>query len=335
MKPQRAPSRMLLAVVGLGSCTCQPERGQPAGPSAAREPVVAPRAVAGAAGDAAGASAVAAGDDAAAGTRGAEAGAVECEAMAFAESVDLAEASGAVYLPGDPPILVVVGDSGTRGAYAVLDADTGATLATGKLALDRGASDDLEGLSARGDTLYAITSSGWVRHWRRVGGGFEPTQAAYPVAEPGSELACKSADKTNCGPNYEGLCLDPGPVEPGACAGVAISKERGTAQCLTLGQGGRLAADPARRIEVGPGEALTGCHIDPDTGDLLVGANLFAASAVYRVRGWRQPAGAQVERLGRFGPGFPEALAAAPGGVVYRFSDTARAPSLLSKHRCR
>lgn len=257
-----------------------------------------------------------------------------CEAQSFASSVDIAEASGAVHL-GDAAALLVIGDSGTRGAYALLDADTGATTDDGRLPLDDGASDDLEGLSARGGTFYALTSAGWMRHWRRTGDGFELSAPAYPIGEPGSELACASPRRTNCGPNYEGLCLDPGPAEPGACVGVAIAKAQGLARCLVTDDAGRLRVDPARAIEVGRPKAMSGCHIDPDTGDLLVGANLFGASEVVRVAGWREPKTAIRSSLGPLGVGFPEALAAAPGGLVYRFSDLARAPSSMAKYRCR
>lgn len=252
----------------------------------------------------------------------------ECTADEFAEGIDLAEASGAVWVEasfGLPAHLVVTGDSGTRGAFVVVD-EAGALLARGALPLDRGATDDLEGLARIGDVYYAITSGGQMRQWRRTAAArFELTEEAYAID---ASLACRGV---NCGHNFEGLCL----AAPGdGCDGYAASKDEGTLVCLEVDAGGRVRADPARTIRAAIPEVLTGCDIAPE-GDLLyTGANLFGGNSVARWSGWRDPATARAEELGRQGPGFCEAIAVGPGGAVYRLSDLGGAPSLSAKVSC-
>ncbi len=272
-----------------------------------------------------------------------------CTRQAFASPLPLAEASGATYLAHpEAPVLLLVGDSGTKGAYLELDPATGAVLVSGNLPLGRGASDDLEGLTAIGDTIYGLTSSGWRRHWRRhptrTGRRrYELVRGPYPVARPGNDddgLVCASAGDINCGRNYEGLCLRDPPDPAAACAGFAVSKADGALYCLTLDADGGVRAHAEDAIAVAPAETLTGCDFAPADGrdraaDLLwVGSNAFGANRVFTVSGWQAPASARVALVGVLGVGFGEAMALGPAGAVYRFSDTASARSLADKYQC-
>jgi hypothetical protein len=275
-----------------------------------------------------------------------------CTRQAFASPLPLAEASGATYLAHpETPVLLLVGDSGTRGAFLELDPATGAVLASGRLPLGRGASDDLEGLTAIGDTIYGITSAGWMRHWRRHPGRpaarrYELVRGPYPIARPGRDdagLVCASARDVNCGRNYEGLCLhdppDAGKNPAAACAGFAVSKTDGALYCLTFEPGGAVRAHAEDPIAVAPAETLTGCDFAPPGSDraadlLWVGSNAFGANRVFTVSGWQAPASARVALVGVLGVGFGEAMALGPDGAVYRFSDTASARSLADKYHC-
>ncbi len=271
---------------------------------------------------------------------------VTCHSRALAaDSLGLPEASGATWVAagdGRPAYLLVVADSGNHGAFVEVDPATGEAIGHGYLPLDPGASDDLEGVSQRGDTFYAVTSSGWVRQFRREADGYALTRAAYPLAPPPESgrqgMVCASSLDTNCGRNYEGLCLVPapgdGPSADGECAGFALAKGDGVLYCVVVEDDGRLAVDGDRRISVAPPETLSGCAFSPDGGILWAGSNLFAGNAVYAIGGWRQPAHAEVSLVGHLGPGFAEAIAVAPGGVIYRFSDTGGAPSALDAHIC-
>lgn len=275
-----------------------------------------------------------------------------CTRQAFASPLPLAEASGATYLAHpETPVLLLVGDSGTRGAFLELDPATGAVLASGRLPLGRGASDDLEGLTAIGDTIYGITSAGWMRHWRRHPGRpaarrYELVRGPYPIARPGRDdagLVCASARDVNCGRNYEGLCLrdppDTGKDPAAACAGFAVSKTDGALYCLTMERDGAVRAHAEDPIAVAPAETLTGCDFAPAGRDraadlLWVGSNAFGANRVFTVSGWQAPASARVALVGVLGVGFGEAMALGPDGAVYRFSDTASARSLADKYHC-
>ena len=96
----------------------------------------------------------------------------------------------------------------------------------------------------------------------------------------------------------------------------------------------QAVTDSARAIAVTAAETLSGCDIAPE-GDLLwAGTNLFAGNAVFAIRGWRHPETAEATLVGHFGPGFGEAVAAGPGGAIYRLSDTGGAPSAISAHTC-
>jgi hypothetical protein len=253
-----------------------------------------------------------------------------CEPLPFAASTPVPEASGAAWLDIDgKTMLVVAGDSGNHGAYAIIDPDTGSTTESGALPLTSEASDDIEGLAARGGLMYGITSSGWIRVWRRVPKGFQLAGTPYPIAPEGSDMVC-AGRKVNCGRNYEGLCLAPAPR--GDCVGFAASKADGHLYCLT-DDGGKLVVHRDRAIAVAGRGAVSDCAFGED-GTLWVGNNVFDLGTVYRVVQWEEPANATVERVGALAIGFPEVIAAR-GDVVYRISDTGGGPSLMARFRCR
>lgn len=257
-----------------------------------------------------------------------------CSELPFAESTPLPEASGAAWLSIDGALrLVVIGDSGNDGAYAILDPETGATLEQGKLPLG-GEGDDLEGIAARGGKLYTLTSPGWMRVHERRGHGFALVDGPYPIglveAEDGSAGMVCAARRINCGRNYEGLCLQPGPAA-GRCAGFAASKTDGHLYCLAE-RDGRLQLDPAASIAIARRGVVADCAFSDD-GRLYVGTNLFDVGTVYRVTGWQDPARARVARIGPLLIGNPEVLAVR-GDAFYRMSDTNGAPSFMKKYRC-
>lgn len=269
-----------------------------------------------------------------------------CEAVAFAESTPVPEASGAAWLTIDGALaLVVIGDSGNDGAYVVIDPETGTTREQGTLPLG-GGNDDLEGLAIRDEKLIAVSSSGWIREWKRIERGFELVAGPYPLApvdlpdkgtvgrdEPG--MVC-SERRTNCGRDYEGLCLAPPGAESSACVGFVAAKADGMLYCV-VDRDGKLAVERAVAIPITGGKRISDCAFS-ETGTLVVGSNLFDAANVYRVTGWREPATAKVELLGPLGIGFPEAIAirsSAADTTIYRLSDTGGAPSLMAKYRCR
>jgi len=259
----------------------------------------------------------------------------ECRPVPFEKTIDVPEASGAVWVEasfGLPAHVLVVGDSGTHGAFAIIDADSGAGLAKGRLPLDGRSSDDIEGLSRSGDVYYALTSGGYMRHFKRTAAAkFELTAPSYPLGG----VTCSSPHKTNCGHDFEGLCLaDPAP--PGGCAGFAAAKHDAELICLARGDSGRLRPDASQVIHVAIPRALSDCAMSPpgDEQTLYAATNMFGGNALYQVGGWRDPAHAQVEHLAGAGIGFIEAVAVAPGGIVYRFSDTATQTSGMGKYSC-
>ena len=258
---------------------------------------------------------------------------LSCTAQPFASSVDLAEASGATLLADGS--IMVVGDSGTNGAYVRLDPRSGEVLSEGKLKLDSGASDDLEGLSRIGDVLYAITSSGWMRHFSIDGDRFDPVVMSYPIAPKDKrKLVCKTAHDTNCAQNYEGLCLRPDVSEGEHCAGFAAAKTSGKLFCLRLDKAGRLQLDAQHAIDVAAPQSLSGCHFDKQ-GRVWFGTNLFAANNIGFVEDHQDLQKPTITHVGPVGLGFGEAIAIVESDQVFRFSDTAGSPSLLSKYICR
>ena len=280
--------------------------------------------------------------DAAAGSVGS--GAWNCEQLPFAESTPVPEASGAAWMTiGGKQALVVVGDSGNDGAFGVIDPDTGATLDQGKLPLGNGASDDLEGVDARGDRLYGLTSAGWMRVWRRNGSGFELVDGPYPIGDVdpnlrgngnkppnGDGMVC-SGERGNCGRNYEGLCLAPRGINPLPCVGFAAAKADGHLYCLTETDG-HFRVHRDRAIAIAPPGMVADCAFD-DHNALWVGSNIFDLGSIYNVDPWIDPAKTRVARIGPVGIGNSEVIAVR-GDVIYRMSDTNGSPSLMAKFRC-
>ncbi|HEY6175850.1 MAG TPA: hypothetical protein VIX73_15435 [Kofleriaceae bacterium] len=268
---------------------------------------------------------------------------MHCAPLAFAASTPVPEASAAAWLAIDgKPALLVVSDSGNAGAYGLIDPDTGATTETGKLPLSDDVSDDIEGLSARGDRIYGLTSSGWILVWQRRGAGFALVGAPYPLGPidlpdtkagrhpPSSDGMVCNGRAVNCGRNYEGLCLAPAPRSPD-CIGFAASRADGHAYCLTE-QAGRLVVHHDRAIAIAKPGTLADCAFGDD-GALWLGGNLFDLGRVYRVTQWDDPAHARVELVAPLLVGNPEVLAVR-GDVVYRMSDMDSAPSPMAKFRC-
>jgi hypothetical protein len=287
------------ALVALGGCRCGGSRSEP--PSEPEPPAAraAPDAVATAAGD------------------------EGCAALPFADSIDLAEASGADLVP-DGSALMVVGDSGHRGSYVLLDPESGAVLESGQLEHEPAQGDDFEGLARRGERVLTITSSGFVQTYERIEGGFARRGGAYAIAE--APWVCEPG-RANCGPNWEGLCL--GELDPahGGCAGFVASKRDGKLYCVELDADGRLALEPSRSIQVSPPQTLAGCAID-GRGHPWAVTNLIGASAILEVAAdWTVTA-----RLS-WAPGSSEAVAFR-GADIYRFSDTSGRPSLANRYRC-
>ncbi len=300
-------------------------------------------------------------------TAGDAATGVTCEALPFAESTPVPEASGAAWMTIDGALrLVVVSDSGNHGAYGLVDPESGATVEQGRLPL-HGSTDDLEGLTVRGATLIGITSPGWILEWERRGHGFALVDGPYalgPVDLPptggngdkppkGDGMVCDGT-RTNCGRNYEGICLAPPPANPTSginplrTVGFAASKADGHLYCLTGFHDAHDLAihrdrddidatgahSPAHRaIAVARPGVLADCAFD-EAGRLYVANNLFGMSTVSRVDGWADPVHARLVPLATLGAGFPEVLAVR-GDVFYRMSDTGGSPSLMGKFRCR
>ncbi|MGN6110126.1 MAG: hypothetical protein ACTHU0_33780 [Kofleriaceae bacterium] len=272
-----------------------------------------------------------------------------CSELPFAESTPVPEASGAAWLEIDGKLgLVVISDSGNDGAYGVIDPETGETLEQGKLPLG-GDGADLEGIAARGNRLYVISSPGWIRVYERAAGKFALVDGPYPLGPidlddkggglgdkppKGNGMVC-GATHTNCGRNYEGLCLaPPSALGPGVrCAGFAAAKADGHLYCI-VERNGKLSVEYADAIKVARPGVIADCAFSDD-GALYVGSNLFDLAAVYRVDGWRDPGTASGAKLGSLGVGFPETIAVR-GDVIYRMSDTGGSgPSLMKKFRCR
>lgn len=275
-----------------------------------------------------------------------------CEALPFAASTPVPEASGAAWMTIEGKRrLVVVSDSGNRGAYGLIDPETGATVEQGTLPLNH-STDDLEGLTTRGDRLVGITSPGWILEWKRSKTGFELVDGPYPLGPvdlppnavhagigdrppAGSGMVCDGT-RTNCGRNYEGICLQPLPTDgknPLLAVGVAAAKADGTVYALTgFHEGHDLAVSHERSIKVAAPGQLADCAYDA-SGALYVANNLFGLSTVSRIDNWLDPQRATITPIGSLGGGFPEGLAV-DGDVFYRFSDTGGAPSLMGKFRC-
>jgi hypothetical protein len=256
-----------------------------------------------------------------------------CQPLPFEVSTPVPEASGAAWIDiNGKPALVVAGDSGNKGAYGIVDAETGTTIEQGTLPLgDPG--DDIEGLASRAGTLYGLTSSGWMRVWRRKkdSTGFDLVDGPYPIAQLPDLMVCGRSD-INCGLNYEGLALDPRARAPDGCLGFACSKGQGRLYCL-VDKDGRLQLEKALAIAVDRPGVVADCAFSSE-GDLYAANNIFGLSNVFRIDGWTDPAHATITLVDSPSVGFPEVVAVR-GDIVYRMSDTGGAPSLMAKFRCK
>lgn len=248
------------------------------------------------------------------------------------------EASGAAWMDiNGKARLVVISDSGHDGAYGLVDPETGETVEQGKLPLGEGGNDDLEGAASRGGKLYVISSAGWMRVYTRAAAGFDLVEGPYamgPIDLPpkggmgdkppeGTGMVC-DATITNCGRNYEGLCLSEG---SDACVGWAASKADGHLYCV-VEKDGKLAVQYEPRVKITKPGALADCAISND-GRVFAGSNLFDMGRVYEVVG-----GKDVRDVAALGLGFPETMAVRDD-VVIRMSDTGGAPSLMGRFRCK
>ncbi len=250
-----------------------------------------------------------------------------CEQQTFAAATPLPEASGAAWLTIDGKLsLAVVADSGNKGAYVLLDPETGETREQGSLPLGKG-SDDIEGLAAHGDRLFGLTSDGAMRVWQRKGNGFALVDGPYSIGSEADGTACSGWQR--CAINYEGLALAATPQH--GCAGFACAKGDGSVYCLTE-KDGRYAVDRGRRIAVTKAGVLADCTFD-DGDHLWAGNNVFGMDQVFRIDGWGDPATAKVTSVNAFGIGFSEVIAVR-GDFIYRMSDTGGSPSLMAKFRC-
>jgi hypothetical protein len=260
-----------------------------------------------------------------------------CDPLPFEASTPLGEASGATLLDSGRK-LVAVGDSGQHGAYAIIDPESGKTLEVGNLPLGDppDASDDLEGLTTYQGKLVGIASAGWIRVWQRTDHGFTLVDGPYalgPIDLPpkggmgdkppkGEGMVC-AIQGTNCGRNYEGICLAPTPID--GCAGYALSKADGSLYCLTL-ENNRLVVHRDRRQQIARPGTAADCAINDD-GTIWVGHNVFAMNGVQRVDH------ATVTEIAGAGVGFSEAIAV-KGDTIWRLSDSGGSPSLMAKFRC-
>lgn len=233
-----------------------------------------------------------------------------CEAVPFAKSLPIAEASGAALIAEG---LIVVADSGNHGAYVIVDPANGDLREQGALPLPEGMSDDVEGLaSPDGKTISGLTSDGVLLRWSRAADGKGFTLDAH----------ARVSDRTD--DNFEGLCLAPHPAA-GACDGFAASKADGHLDCL---RGGVI--DRKTTFAITRPDSLADCSFSPDGKTLLAAGNVFTADMVWRV----DPATGAKTDVGPLGPGNGEVVVAGPGGVVYRASDLNTSPSLAGKFRC-
>ncbi|TNF29901.1 MAG: hypothetical protein EP329_14620 [Deltaproteobacteria bacterium] len=239
--------------------------------------------------------------------------------------LELPEASGAARLDAAGDRVVVVADSGNRGQAVLLDLAAG-TAVPAALPVDDGVGDDLEGLARALDgRIVGLTSAGWFREWRLDGAGFAVVRPAYRGSDaPG--WSCE-ARQVNCGPNYEGLCLDPAPAE-GGCVGFAASKANGVLVCVRAGADG-FRIDPAVTIAVTEGNPsqpdlgpLSGCSYEPAPPHrLVVAGNAFTGSRLWEVVDHRSPASATVHELPYVGAPNQEAVLFVAGRSLASFGD--------------
>jgi hypothetical protein len=233
--------------------------------------------------------------------------------------LDLAEASGAVWVKTDSLQGWLIGADNGNGGQAVIIGAEGELLAELNLPLDEGAGDDLEGMAwSKAGQLVGLTSAGYLRRWTLTDTGGHLTQLASPISSD-PQWICEPHE-SNCGANWEGLCLDPAPLE-GGCAGFAVSKELGELFCVREGESG-FVLDADVRIKVTKKKRLSGCDyaLEPPH-HLVVAGNDTSDDALWQILGHREPLGASAELLEVGGSLNQEALAFGPGGALLSFGD--------------
>lgn len=249
---------------------------------------------------------------------------VKCEPLQAGEPLPIAEASGAEFVNvGGESRLLVVSDSGHGGQFVLYQPQSG-QLTSGALPVDDGASDDLEGVAADAlGTVYAITSSGYVRHWRFTAEGTALAETlSYPLSDFGGDLESCTPFGINCGKNFEGLCLSRLPLDNG-CSGYAVSKAEGALYCVTGGNGTPLGINPGvDPLYVAPENQLSGCALSGNEfNTLYVALNIYGGSDVLRVTFDANGSG-DWQKLGLFAGINPEAIAVDDAGVIWVINDT-------------
>lgn len=244
---------------------------------------------------------------------------LSCIASTFPlKALEMPEASGAAWVScaaGDG--WLIVADNGNDGRATLLGAD-GTLLAELELPLDEGAGDDMEGLAWSAGRLIGLTSSGYIRQWSLDTVAPQLIQLAQAISED-AQWMC-GAQENNCGPNWEGLCLDPAP-EPGGCAGFVVSKTLGELVCLRA-SGASYTLDPTIRIEVTKEGRLSGCDYEPQSPyRLIVAGNDEAQNKLWEITTPRDLSTAQSEKLEIEGTLNQEAIAFGPQGVLLSFGD--------------
>jgi hypothetical protein len=249
----------------------------------------------------------------------------------FPSAIDLPEASAAaevVFPPGTRELLVV--SDGHKKIFGFrLPGGPGRPF---ELDLDKGASQDLEGMAFHGGKLYTLTSSGGVRVFvPEEGGGLKRLGDAVRIGPP--PASCEDLTDKQCGPNYEGLCLR-AEAAAGACAGYAASKADNALYCVRF-SGDRLVVDRSHALPIEvPRHALSDCAFGaaggPAVDRLFITTNSKGHSQSFIVD----------ERTGALTP-WPatgtasnEAIAIDRDGFFYAFADAHMKRSEALRYRC-
>jgi hypothetical protein len=246
-------------------------------------------------------------------------GPVRCQRdTAFPSTVDLPEASAATeveLMPGKRELLIVSDGHGKALAWAIPNGP-GRKL---KLDLDDSASKDVEGITWHDGKLYTLTSSGAVRVFVPDGqGGLRAQGATYGIEGPSP--SCKNLKDSQCGMNYEGLCLR-SPKAPGACAGYAAAKAHEQLICVQEIDG-KLVTDPKRIFRI-PGvhrKSVSDCAFGaqgPGEAALLVTTNLKSGSLTFLL----DEASGALTKLEIPGTSSNEAIAVDHEGTLWIFAD--------------
>ena len=245
---------------------------------------------------------------------------LSCIASTFPmKTLEMPEASGAAWVSsavGDG--WLVVADHGNDGRAVLLGAD-GALAGEFELPLGEGAGDDLEGLAwSTSDRLVGLTSSGYIRQWSLDTTTPQLVQLAQPISADPAWIC--DPQENNCGPNWEGLCLDPVP-EVGGCAGFVVSKTLGELVCLRS-SGVSYTLDPTARIEVTKAGRLSGCDYETQPPyRLIVAGNDDSQNKLWEITEPRDLEAADSEKLEIEGTLNQEAIAFGPNGVLLSFGD--------------